>query len=302
LKLYFIVPRLAISGGVKVLAQLAGIFKQAGYEAYLVVLAGVAEKKPWKWDFDFDVVSFIDIEDSEDNKIITSWGNDVCALYPAIKKAKKYQFAQDSCLNAYPNNHIFMPLILNGETTLITLGWHSHCYYLYRFGKDSAVVNNFIDISIFKPDVKEPNTVCMIQHRDYINDSTLEYFERGGFNVLFASGDEKEVAATLAKSEYFVSCNEGVFNGLNKTEGFPLPPAEAMASGCITFAKNTFGVLSYLSDGLNGFIYNNLDELKNIFVNFNPNSSMMKYNAIETFTNVFNAKRTLKEMERALDV
>ena len=263
MKLYFVIPDANNGGGVWVIACLAAAFLEAGYKAFLIIRSK-GTMNP-QWNFTCDVVDEASIEDSADNILITSWGADLVDMFDRFKKIKFYHYAQDTNQNMYVFGSRFVGVLVNEQVHLITLGHHGYCYWLYRYGKRSVSVTNFVDTKLFfPPERKIQNLVMMLSYRnDYADLKVAQGLVEGNKELIVksVSGTRAEVADAFKAAEYFVSCTDGVMNGLNSTEGWPLPVHEAMAAGCIVFTKDTHGVHSFMVHGVNGFIYQDAEEI-----------------------------------------
>lgn len=305
MKLYFVIPKISNNGGNKIFARIALKFKQFGYDAHIVVMEEPPKENPW--DFDFEHITVRQMEDSSENKVISSWGPDLRAVFDMFPKNQLYFFAQDCCQNANAQwSALFMPLILNERTKLITNGEHTYYYWLYRFFKEGRIVTCSLDTNLYKPsERKYKRLVTLLDYRGYARKSTACALKEAGYHVAIAKGSPQEVAKLFSESEYFVSCQTGVFNGINNVEGWPGPPMEAMACGCVTFALNSHGVRSYLYDGVNGFYYETDDELIEMLNEVDKSDelkTLIVSNALRTTHVVFNEDRTFEEFARAIDV
>lgn len=96
-----------------------------------------------------------------------------------------------------------------------------------------------------------------------------------------------EVRAKMDKSHIFIFTSD-------KQEGWGAVLNEAMNSMLVTFSYNEIGSVPYLvKDGINGFIYENINDIKEILIKLSNDRKMSKeiaYNAYHTIESQWNAK------------
>lgn len=251
------------SGGVGVAAQWVKLLIDNGHEAMFITPNG--DPSPYWLNFTVPAGSYADMVDIPENKRVDIWMD--CMMEHKTPSMKKYFFAQDVCQlehiqkerGAQAQGDCLAEL--RYRYTLITLTHHAHWYYLYRYGIQSKVVNNWVDTDLFKPGNKDPNAVCMINHRDHFSPKISEKLKKAGFTVKIASGSQAEVAQTMAECLFFVSDVRGRWDGYEMSEGMPMPIMEAMASGCVVFCRDTNGVREFIREGGTGFFKTEWDDL-----------------------------------------
>lgn len=320
-KIYFAVPVMTCGGGVYVLGYLSHMLSQQGYESAVVITEEGSSGENPSWSFPYTVVKPEDVVDLADNIYVASGGLDLIAAFLKYKNIQLVYFAQDSAQdNTYFGKQLLC-VLQSSRVKLITLGHHTFCYWLYRYGKQSKTVNGFVDLDLFKiPEKKVANLAMMLNYRNdvqtilppkqgvfygYIDPVVTKAIEESdcGLQLRFVEGSKEQVAAAFGAAEYFISCCNGVPNGLTVTEGWGMPVFEAMACGCIVFVKDTHGVRSFLADGLNGYLYETADEIieKVKFLNKNPeHKDYIARNAMYTARVLFNKERTCAEFKQAL--
>jgi len=302
--IYFVIPTLINTGGVKVMCRLAHLcITVLGTDATVIVSNGnYLVKSPWNFSFPIGIPE--DIVDLPENKVVFTWGPDVSLSWRKIEKAKKYYLAQDMWMGRVSNKaNDYMPLILGKDTQLITMGFPVYMYWLYYFYKDSSMINDYLDTRLFSPKEKIDKSVAFIRHKEYYIKGIADKFENAGYNVFVAEGSEIDVARTFSKCKYFIAAHDGQFNGFTFCEAFPGPPAEAMACGCVTLSKDTHGVRAFLLDKMNGFLFDDYDVAIAMLDNIEEDPlefARISENAVNTFRYSFTKSRTASELKAAL--
>lgn len=252
------------SGGVGVAAQWCRLLIDNGHEAMFITPNG--DPSPYWLNFTVPAGSYADMVDVPENKRVDIWMD--CMMEFRTYRMQHFYFAQDTC----QLEHIAKEKgkaeadryqdYLYENIHLITITHHAHWYYLYRYGIPSKIVNNFVDTNLFKynPD-KNPNAVCMINHRDHFNPAIAEKLQKAGFDVRIAQGTQEEIARVMGECLFFVSDVQGRWDGFEYSEGMPMPIMEAMATGCVVFCRDTNGVREFLHHGLTGYFKTDWDDL-----------------------------------------
>jgi len=168
------------------------------------------------------------------------------------------------------------------------------------------MVNNFVDQEVFYPREKIKNRVCFLKHREHYIEGIEKSFESLGFSTVVACGTQQEVAEILGTAEYFVSFAPGIYDGYEKSEGFPLPPAEAMSSGCVVFCMDSNGINEYVLNRVNAIYHGggfNDAATKLLEIKDNePYKRWLSDNAFNTFKYRFNKENTWNQIKAALDL
>lgn len=251
MKIFYPLPALPRNGGIKVCIQHSHLLNSNGHNCY-IVLPGMQET-PYK---EYSMAKFISFHDmmnivEEDDIFVFNWPPDI-KNYLGLNN-KFYYYSQGVINKDCPVDHTSY---LNDRFELITIGKHSRDFYFYGYGKDSRIINNWINYIVFYDSKIKTvkNRVGMIKHRHHYDESIKEKIESNDFEVLEISGTESEVADLMRTCDYFVMCSRGVYNGHDYAEGFPLPGAEAMACGAILITYNNHGCLEYAFDKVNSFV------------------------------------------------
>jgi hypothetical protein len=302
--IYVMLPGMLNNGGHKVGAQWVRLLLDHGHEAMLANTNG--DQCRDFWDFTVPVCSFAQVIDSPENILVWNWGPDLPKR--VFFHARQVYFAQDCCQPHYPGHEQYMPLMR--KLPLIAVSQHCSWFYSYTERMDSiGIVNNYVDQSVFKYNPAKFHNgnglnLCMMEHREHWNPSFVEVASSLGFNVLIARGTQAQVAETLERSSFFVSFAEGIQTPHGKIEGFGLPTAEAMASGCVTLAVNNAGNTEFLLDSVNGFFHTGVESaariLKSLLVDSSDRVSRIGNNAFYTFRDRFNKERTYQQIRKVL--
>ena len=145
----------------------------------------------------------------------------------------------------------------------------------------------------------------MINHRHNYDPHIGNLLIENGFTILDIGGSEEDVARLMGSCDYFIQCSPGLWNGYEHTAGFPLPGAEAMASGAILLTYNTKGVLEYAFDKINSVVFETpeelLDRLKILEENTEEKESLREM-GIKTIQTKFDAQTILKELIKGLQL
>lgn len=250
------------SGGVGVAAQWVRLLNEQGHPATFITPDG--DPSPYWMPFTVPAGSYGDMGDHPGNIRIDIWMD--CMMENLPTRGRHYYFAQDVCqpdakLKERGEGYLKAWLTAMRGAGLITIGRHSHDYYLYRFGLRSSIVNNWVDTDLFQPGEKASRSACLINHRDHFNPEIPPLLEAAGYKVRIAQGSQAEVARVMGESQFFISDVRGRFDGFAYSEGFPMPIAEAMASGCVALCRDTGGVREYLMDQVNGLFYKDIAEI-----------------------------------------
>lgn len=251
------------SGGVGVAAQWVRLLIENGHEVMFITPNG--DPSPYWLNFTVPAGSYADMKDEPGNKRVDIWMD--CMMEFRTHHMAHFFFAQDVCQLEHIAKEKGQAQAdryrahLSENVSLITLTHHAHWYYLYRYGIQSKVVNNFIDSDLFKPAAKDSNAVCMIDHRDHFNPEIAEKLKKAGFNVKIARGSQAEIAQIMGECLFFVSDVRGRWDGYEYSEGMPMPIMEAMAAGCVVFCRDTNGVREFVHNGVTGIFKTDWDDM-----------------------------------------
>jgi hypothetical protein len=294
------------SGGVGVAAQWVRLLIEHGHEAMFITPNG--DPSPYWLNFTVPAGSYADMVDIPENKRVDIWMD--CMMEYRTHHMRHFFFAQDVCqLEHIAKEHGQAKADryrahLAENVSLITIGAHSRNYYLYRFGIPSKVVNNWVDTDLFNIKFHRQVSIGMMRHRDHYNPEIHAMLEGLGWTVSVAQGTQAEIAEDLGYRRYFISDVRGRFDGFANSEGFPLPIAEAMASGCVVLCRDTGGVREYLMDRVNGLFYKDITEIPALlkWAEVHPHFSDLSEAAQNAFYWKFTRENAWVQIKEALEL
>jgi hypothetical protein len=246
MRVFFIVPHFNAFGGIKVMFQHCFILNNAGIESYVCgpTLSALPfpryASKVCTWDNAKNMAH-------PDDVFIFTW--DCFVQFRTVPGKKKF-LAQECLRDVFPNRQA----VLSEFQDIMVVSKHSSYYYLYVCKKKTKVIPQWIDSSLFCPNKNKliPGRIGMMRHRENYNIQIAEKLSK--VDLLTISGSEDQVAEQLQTCEYFLGMSGGLFNGFDYTEGFCLPGAEAMATGCFVISFDNGGCLDYCFDKVNSFV------------------------------------------------
>lgn len=292
------------SGGVSVAAKWVQILIEHGHEAMFITPNG--DPSPYWLSFQVPTGSYADVVDAPENKVVHIWQD--CLIQFRTQHAGLYVYMQDVCQPQYNETFPgrfeaeYLPILKKAK--LITIGHHSHWFYLYRWGLASKIVNNWVDTNLFRPVPKVPRSVVMIAHRDHMDGEIETDLRNAGFAVTVARGTEAQIAEAMAAAQFFVTDVRGRFDGFEFSEGFPMPIAEAMACGCVPFCRDTNGVREYVYDGINGAFFKDPKALPAYLERAlsSPKLEFWSTNAEQTMRAVFSRENAWEQIKEGLEL
>lgn len=248
MKFYFFIPSLRrVSGGVIVLYRLAYFFKQAGYEVY-AVHRGARGWRPW-WAKDILSVVWDRVKlHKKDFWIVPEgWFN---ALLPGLQSnAKTIVYCQNWAylFSALPSNCKWQDLDVDFWAVSQPVAW----FIEHTLGIKTPILRPGIDLNLFnfnfKKNQKEINICYMPRKNSALARQIIQIFnqiiQKKGIShkinfLKIENLSQEDVAKVFAKAHIFL--NTGF------PEGCPLPPLEAMASGCLVVGFTGFGGWDYM--------------------------------------------------------
>lgn len=140
-----------------------------------------------------------------------------------------------------------------------------------EYGWDIKLVTDYIERDVFHPTQKEPNTVAYFPRRNgnFVERVLMPKYQHLSW-VPIEKMNQRQVAETLGRCEYFVACSMGVGDSHGENgqirrsgEGWSGPPFEAMASGCLVCGYKAMGS-DYMTDK-NCYLVPDYDEFAFIF-------------------------------------
>jgi hypothetical protein len=267
MNVYFYTPDF-FSGGVKVIYRHASILQEHGISSYVLLAKKVAKKKYFDHETTlkyWDEISLMENDIVVIPEYVCSWMNE--SKNPSgFKRALKQKFSKNryrylviDVFNSKAKKVIYnqAPYLTFVDYPIIPNNW-AHAYhrkdcigtvcvsenieqYLKVCFEDLPLFRVYCGLNsiLFKTSIKKKKQIAYLTFKNtrdvsqVINIITLRNNLKG-FTLLPVYGDENEVAEKF--NESMVMLNFG------NAEGFGLPPAEAMLSGCI--------VIGY--DGMSG--------------------------------------------------
>lgn len=249
--LFFIPPVPRYSGGVAVLFELAGHLRDAGFEVLLVPREGGGPLP--KYAARVPLLSWpqLDLKPEDIWLVPEGWVN---ALAPGLTaKARCVVYCQNWAylLSSLPENVAWPQLPVSFLTVSAPVAW----FVTQCTGKPAPVLRPGINVERFAPPQGKPEDCLRIAYMPRKNKALVERVReicqarmttgasplaRGGSVewVEISGLPQEEVAARLASSHFFLA------SGF--PEGCPLPPLEAMASGCFPVGFAGFGGWDYM--------------------------------------------------------
>lgn len=301
MKIYYPLPLLSISGGIKVVIQHSHMLNEAGYEC--IVITPTHYNNPYP-NYNFakfstwnEVLSNVNFDDI----FVFNWLPD----FDSFKHLNNRMiFFSQGVINKVHNHDLSN--VLNKRMELWTISKHSRDFYFYGYNTESHIVNNWINTEIFSSDTKNivKDRVGMIDYRTYYNEELANKLVHYGFSLLKINGSENDVANMMRTCDYFVSATSGVYNGHDHAEGFPLPGAEAMACGAILITYNNNGCYEYSFNKVNSYMTEEQTSENLILKLLEAKGSLYKEkirsNGIFTIEQKFNKNIILNQIKRGL--
>ncbi len=245
------------NGGIKEFNCLVKLLRQRGYEAYIVTYDGTYE--PWLIDHQphISLAEFRVMRQSHSNvRCITSWAEAKLFLQECDQV---YYWDMDLCFSE--NEHF--PLLAELYRTKIrnTAGISRtiQAWHMAYFSRPSTLLPNLVDDSLWTPN-ETKRKLLQVGYMDegphtqsYLNlirDITLSQ----GLNLEFIQlkGPETDILAGMQSCSVFLTMNLG--KDPLWGEGGPLPPLEAMATGCIPITFDILGPREIIQSQFNGII------------------------------------------------
>lgn len=276
IKIAYLVPGVAISGGIAVVLQHANRLKQEGYD---VAVLSLAPKNDTSWFPNQDVAIF---SYKETRKLLESGSLDVLiatgystAFSVMLAKARrKIYFVQSDESRFFPENPKLCGIIK--ETYTLPMEYMTEAKWIQKwlkdeFGKDAHYVPNGIDLEVFKktkPIVAKTNKPRVL----------IE----GAIDVPYKGMDDAYAAVKDLDCELWIVSNNGkprrgwrydkffenvpygemakiysscdIFLKMSRIEGFFGPPMEAMACGCAVVVGKVTGCDEYIEHEKNALV------------------------------------------------
>lgn len=210
-----------------------------------------------------EVEDFIKInKDSKDEFIIVVfWGPLVDEQIYKFEKWKIIYWAH-SCGYQFNHLHPNIPIIAVSKFTLQ--------YYATNYNNPVFLLYSPIEINQLK---LEKNIDIIVQKRKnskYVLDNLIPILQSNkNFNIMIIDkwiGEKNDYLNLLSRSKIYIYDSKEYWKSHNLTEGFGIPPIEALMSGCIVFSSLNDALSDILEPLVNCFqLTGNIDyDLKNI--------------------------------------
>lgn len=281
--IFYLVPGVAISGGIAIILQHANRLKKKGYNVKLLSLNNKNDAS-WFPDQNVEILPY-----KKTKKILVSGEIDILvataystAFTVAMAKARrKTYFVQSDESRFFPENPKLCKIIK--ETYELPMEYMTEAKWIQNwlkkeYGHDAYYVPNGIDTNVFKK--SEPIEAKGEKPRILIE---------GSINVPFKGMDDAYAAVKDIDCELWIVSNNGkpkkdwkydrffesvpfgkmneiysscdIFLKMSRIEGFFGPPMEAMACGCAVVVGKVTGYDEYIVDGYNALVVEQGDAL-----------------------------------------
>ena len=271
MRIAYVLPDVAISGGAAVVFQHANRLIRRGHEV-LVASMGRVNTAPWFPRQSVPVVRHTDLPGGLDVVVATSWPT-VFEVESRSARSKCYFVQADETTFYKPGSPLFHAALLSYlmNVRFLTMAKWLQKWLRESFGKEAAVIPNAVDPEMFYPgDPAQPRTGrprILIEGAFALPSKGMkEAFEavRGlDAEVWCVSSYGKpdpnlrydrflERVPIEKMREVYSSCD--ILVKLSKSESFGLPPLEMMACGGVCVVSRITGHEEYVKDGENGLM------------------------------------------------
>ena len=297
MNIFIVLPHLGVNGGIKAGIQNCHLLNENGFMCTIVVPNNTGNPFP-----SYDLAKFSTWSDcllqvKSDDVFIFYWPPNISTF---IHLKNKFIFAGEG---AFMEGIANQDLILTSRFELFSVSQFTRHYYFYAYHKDSKIKNNWINEKIFYPDEMKrvKNRVGVINYLREDSQKLVSLLKQTKFiPYIFGPCSEIEVGEHLRTCDYFVSFSKGVYNGFECSEGFRLPGAEALSSGCLVVSVNSWGPLDYLQDNVNCRIaWKNTEEdviEKLIALDVSKEKEVIRNNGIFTIRQRFNKQVIIQQL------
>jgi glycosyltransferase involved in cell wall biosynthesis len=271
MRIAYVLPDVAISGGAAVVFQHANRLARRGHEVFVASL-GRAEAASWFPDQSVPVVRRTDLTPDLDVLIATSWPTayEIAAM-PA--KAKCYFVQADETTFYRPGSPLAHAALLSYlmDIHFLTMASWMQKWLNERFGKKADLIPNGVDTEVFYSsgrtdrDRKRPRILIegafalpskgMKEAFEAVRDVDAEVWcvsSYGRPDSSFRYDRFLERVPAREMREVYSSCD--ILVKLTKSESFGLPPLEMMACGGVCVVSRVKGHEEYVKDGENGLM------------------------------------------------
>ena len=275
-KIVFLVPGVAISGGIAIVLQHANRLLKKGLDIKILSL-GITNDASWFPDQRVEILAY-----RETRKVLESGEIDVLiatgystAFSVALSQAKrKIYFVQSDESRFFPEDPALCEKIK--ETYQLPMEYITEALWIQKwlkaeYGQEAYYVPNGLDLEVFKkieprdPKNKKPRVLIegainvtykgMIDAYNAVKDLDCELW------IISSNGKPKpdwqynkffESVPFSEMNKMYSSCD--IFLKMSRVEGFFGPPMEAMACGCAVVVGKVTGYDEYIVDNKNALV------------------------------------------------
>lgn len=301
------------NGGVKEFNCLVKLLRQRGYEAYVVTYDGSYE--PWLMDHQphISLAEFRSMLKTHKNvRCVTSWAE----AEPFLDECEQvYYWDMDLCFSENEHFPLLADLYRKKVRNTAGISRTIQAWHMAYFGKSCTLLPNLVDNGLWTPDESQRNPLRVGYmdegpHTESYLNIIKEVAVSQGLNLEFQQfkGTEDKILAGMRSCTVFLTMNLGKDKLWG--EGGPLPPLEAMATGCIPITFDILGPREIIQSGFNGVIVPRYrpDLMAKALVNLfkNPgeiermrNNAIAMFNTCHTFDARWEAVKEFLELGEA---
>ena len=238
-------------------------------------------------------------ESGEDTSLwIISWGFDVPRLLKRLRGRKVVYHAHSSGYGfRLPPS---VPIVAVSRNTMGYWGHHAPRNPLFLV--PNALESQWIERGDLKGDFESRPIDILVQKRkssNYLLYELVPALRAKGFRVEIQSGWVEDIVHLFNSSKIFLYDSTEHWSSAGVTEGFGLPPVEAMACGCIVFSSLNHALSDILTPGEIGHqigcasVSNDVDRISAALLNpteWKPSVQKLGF-ALQDFTEKLHVKR-----------
>ncbi len=245
------------NGGIKEFNCLAKLLRQQGYEAYIVTYDG--DYEPWLIDHQphISLAEFREKLKTHTNvRCVTSWAEAAAFLQECDRI---YYWDMDLCFSENEHFPLLANLYRHKIVNVAAISRTIQTWHMAYFNRSCTLLPNLVDDALWTPAESQrcwqrvgymdegPHSDRYIR---LIQDVTISH----GLDLEFVqlSGDEAEILSVMRSCSVFLTLNLG--KDPLWGEGGPLPPLEALATGCVPITFDILGPREIIQSGFNGII------------------------------------------------
>lgn len=180
----------------------------------------------------------------DDEIFVTHWGPDVPRLLHMLK-------GRNTIHHSHSTGYGFKVPV---DVPILTVSRNSMAYW----GKTSPssfilYAPNYIPQRFFNRHVDRDIDVLVQQRKSspYLLDQLVPALQKQGLNVLLLDSWVDDITVYFNRSKVYLYDSSDFWNNKGVSEGFGLPPLEALACGCSVFSNVSDALADYLSPGVN---------------------------------------------------